>query len=289
MADFVEILVRAKKFIDGHWTLDIIATVDRINEIDDSYDGTLPAFPDYITDTSSEATRVPENDDDSDDSSSKNSKTVANHSNFVGRSIQSEYSNGVDNIQQKIIINILIIQCGQYNKHFLKIQRTFGKPTPINRSVNEIIYSDSALAKFEKEQLTETWVGEMRQMSIHALDLQQLENGTKILPTGWKCEKCDLTRNLWLNLTDGSILCGRKFFDGTGGNKHAAQHFSVSNYALAVKLGTISADGRADVFSYAEDDMVIDPYLQKHFLHFGINIGLTLRRLKSPWLRWSWR
>ena len=31
---------------------------------------------------------------------------------------------------------------------------------------------------------------------------------------GWKCSKCDLTENLWLNLTDGSILCGRKYFDG---------------------------------------------------------------------------
>lgn len=25
---------------------------------------------------------------------------------------------------------------------------------------------------------------------------------------------CDLTTNLWLNLTDGTILCGRKYFDG---------------------------------------------------------------------------
>jgi uncharacterized UBP type Zn finger protein len=25
---------------------------------------------------------------------------------------------------------------------------------------------------------------------------------------------CDKTDNLWLNLTDGSILCGRKYFDG---------------------------------------------------------------------------
>ena len=32
--------------------------------------------------------------------------------------------------------------------------------------------------------------------------------------SGYKCAKCDITDNLWLNLTDGSILCGRKFFDG---------------------------------------------------------------------------
>ena len=31
---------------------------------------------------------------------------------------------------------------------------------------------------------------------------------------GWKCAKCDLKDNLWLNLTDGTILCGRRYFDG---------------------------------------------------------------------------
>ena len=28
--------------------------------------------------------------------------------------------------------------------------------------------------------------------------------------SGWKCSKCDMRENLWLNLTDGSILCGRR-------------------------------------------------------------------------------
>ena len=27
-----------------------------------------------------------------------------------------------------------------------------------------------------------------------------------------------------------------------------------------------------DVYSYDEDDMVVDPYLDKHLSHFGINI-----------------
>lgn len=121
----------------------------------------------------------------------------------------------------------------------------------------------------------------MRQVSVHALELQQLENGIKIPPTGWKCEKCDLTNNLWLNLTDGSILCGRRFFDGTGGNDHAVEHYAESKYPLAVKLGTITSEGKADVYSYAEDDMVIDPYLQKHLLHFGINIGQMEKTEKS--------
>lgn len=144
-----------------------------------------------------------------------------------------------------------------------------------------ILSSDSAFKKLEKEQSTGTWDGELRQVSVHAVDLQQLDNGKKIPPTGWKCEKCDLTNNLWLNLTDGSILCGRKFFDGTGGNDHAVNYYDETKYPLAVKLGTITADGKADVYSYAEGDMVIDPYLQKHLAHFGINIETMQKTEKS--------
>ena len=39
-----------------------------------------------------------------------------------------------------------------------------------------------------------------------------------------------------------------------------------------MKLGTISSEGKADVYSYAEDDMVEDPYLKQHLAHFGINM-----------------
>jgi len=90
--------------------------------------------------------------------------------------------------------------------------------------------------------------------------------------SGWKCQKCDLTTNLWLNLTDGSILCGRRYFDGSGGNNHAVEHYEQLKYPLAVKLGTITPDG-ADVHSYDEDEMVEDPQLAKHLAHFGINIA----------------
>ena len=48
-------------------------------------------------------------------------------------------------------------------------------------------------------------------------------------------------------------------------------HFPSPGYPLAVKLGTIG-DGKADVYSYAEDDMVEDPLLKQHLAHFGINM-----------------
>ena len=81
--------------------------------------------------------------------------------------------------------------------------------------------------------------------------------------SGWQCSRCDLTSNLWLNLTDGAILCGRRYFDGnstslvllylnaviplgSGGNNHALEHFQQTHYPLCVKLGTITPDGAGD-------------------------------------------
>ncbi|XP_052861372.1 ubiquitin carboxyl-terminal hydrolase 5 [Anopheles cruzii] len=154
-------------------------------------------------------------------------------------------------------------------------------PLLVQNAVDAIQRAEAASVKREREQLAGTWDGEIRQVSRHAADLLQLANGRKIPPTGWKCEKCDLTSNLWLNLTDGSIMCGRKFFDGSGGNDHAVNHYKETSYPLAVKLGTITADGKGDVYSYSEDDMVEDPHLVKHLAHWGINVGQLEKTEKS--------
>ncbi|CAG0915767.1 unnamed protein product [Notodromas monacha] len=138
--------------------------------------------------------------------------------------------------------------------------------------VKKALEMESASKLSELEALAGTWDGEARQISKNAENLTQLDNGIRIPPSGWKCEKCDKTENLWLNLTDGSILCGRKFFDGSGGNNHAVEHYEQSRHPLAVKLGTITSDSKADVFDYQLDDMVEDPWLAKHLAHFGINI-----------------
>ncbi|KAJ1526653.1 hypothetical protein ONE63_008237 [Megalurothrips usitatus] len=154
-------------------------------------------------------------------------------------------------------------------------------PDKIKASVNGVLEAQSVTEAAELESLSGTWDGEVRVVSKHASNLLQLDNGRKIPPSGWKCEKCDLETNLWLNLTDGSILCGRKFFDGSGGNNHAVDHFHNSGYPLAVKLGTITKDGKADVYSYDEDDMVDDPLLKEHLTHWGINIANMEKTDKS--------
>lgn len=154
-------------------------------------------------------------------------------------------------------------------------------PLIISNVVEAIISGESAGSLDLKGFIAGTWDGEVRKTSAFAENLLQLQNGVKISPKGWKCQQCDLTNNLWLNLTDGSILCGRKFFDGTGGNNHAVDHYQKTKYPLAVKLGTISSDGKGDVYSYPEDDMVDDPHLKTHLAHFGISVRQLEKTEKS--------
>ncbi|XP_033836571.1 ubiquitin carboxyl-terminal hydrolase 5 [Periophthalmus magnuspinnatus] len=137
----------------------------------------------------------------------------------------------------------------------------------VSRSMAGIMAADSVSHALQVQQ----WDGEVRQESKHAADLKQLDNGVKIPPSGWRCEVCDLQENIWMNLTDGKVLCGRRYFDGSGGNNHALLHFKETGYPLAVKLGTITPDG-ADVYSYDEDDMVLDTKLAEHLSHFGIDM-----------------
>jgi len=39
-----------------------------------------------------------------------------------------------------------------------------------------------------------------------------------------KCMDCELNSNLWLCLICGNLGCGRKYYDGSGGNNHAVDH-----------------------------------------------------------------
>lgn len=84
---------------------------------------------------------------------------------------------------------------------------------------------------------------------------------------------CDLTSNLWLNLSDGSLLCGRRNYDGTGGNGHALEHYQNTGNPLCVKLGTITPEGAASVHCYACDDEVVDNFLPDHLSMFGIEVA----------------
>ena len=92
---------------------------------------------------------------------------------------------------------------------------------------------------------------------------------------------CDLKENLWLCLQCGHLGCGRAQFGGAGGNSHAVAHKSQTNHPVAVKLGSITADGSADVYCYACDDERIDPEIAYHLAYWGINIAERQKTEKS--------
>ncbi|KAL4785838.1 hypothetical protein BJX76DRAFT_323308 [Aspergillus varians] len=87
-----------------------------------------------------------------------------------------------------------------------------------------------------------------------------------------QCSMCDLKQNLWLCLECGNLGCGRSQFGGTGGNSHGLAHFDATLHAVAVKLGSITADGSADIYCYKCNEERVDPNLATHLSHWGINL-----------------
>ena len=92
----------------------------------------------------------------------------------------------------------------------------------VTKSVLSIINAQSTNYKEELAAQAAAWDGEKRFVSKHSASLLQLPNPPQVPPNPdlWKCELCDIRNNLWLNLTDGKILCGRKNFGKHFFNRH---------------------------------------------------------------------
>ncbi|PYH47279.1 ubiquitin-specific protease UBP14 [Aspergillus saccharolyticus JOP 1030-1] len=95
------------------------------------------------------------------------------------------------------------------------------------------------------------------------------------------CSMCNLKENLWLCLECGNLGCGRSQFGGVGGNSHGLAHFESTSHAVAVKLGSITAEGSADVFCYKCNEERIDPDLAGHLGNWGINLADREKTEKS--------
>ena len=95
------------------------------------------------------------------------------------------------------------------------------------------------------------------------------------------CSMCDLKENLWLCLTCGNLGCGRSQFGGVGGKSHGVAHTKETNHPVAVKLGSITSDGTADVYCYSCNEERVDTELAAHLSHWGINIAEREKTEKS--------
>jgi ubiquitin carboxyl-terminal hydrolase 5/13 len=133
---------------------------------------------------------------------------------------------------------------------------------------------------FSRQEEVKAWEQEMATCE-HILMLQQ-EPSRKIESGDLgHCSKCDLKENLWLCLECGNLGCGRAQFGGVGGNSHGLAHATESQHGVAVKLGSITPEGSADVYCYKCDEERLDSNLAPHLAHWGIILAEQVKTEKS--------
>nr|CCA21701.1 ubiquitin carboxylterminal hydrolase putative [Albugo laibachii Nc14]CCA21876.1 ubiquitin carboxylterminal hydrolase putative [Albugo laibachii Nc14] len=198
---------------------------------------------------------------------------------------QGGFSDGAEGNQFEVAKRFAIVVLEPNSgKESVRIEYPSEKiPPAINDAVEALLNHAGNIV----QETVATWQEELKETK-YADNLVQLPNPPKLSANSqtWKCQAddCDMRENLWLNLSDGFIGCGRKNWDGSGGCGGALKHYEQTGkkYPLAVKLGTITAK-EGDVFSYPpdEDELVINKYLSSHLAHFGINIQNLKKTDKS--------
>ncbi|KAK1580600.1 ubiquitin carboxyl-terminal hydrolase [Colletotrichum navitas] len=133
---------------------------------------------------------------------------------------------------------------------------------------------------FSRKEEVKAWEQELTSCE-HILLMQQAESRTIQSGDLGHCSACDLHENLWLCLDCGNLGCGRKQMGGVDGNSHALAHSQQSGHGVAVKLGSITPEGTADVYCYKCDEERIDDDLGKHLAHWGINLANQQKTEKS--------
>lgn len=133
---------------------------------------------------------------------------------------------------------------------------------------------------FSRKEEIKAWEQELTTCE-HILTLQQ--HAPRKIEQGrfGHCAACDLTQNLWLCLECGNLGCGRKQLGGVDGNSHALGHSQETDHGVAVKLGSITPEGTADVYCYKCDEERIDDNLGQHLALWGIMLAERKKTEKS--------
>ena len=166
---------------------------------------------------------------------------------------------------------------------------------PAQGRLNNIVNGVLEASTFARQAEVKAWEQEFTPCE-HTLCLEQeaarqiQSQGTNPLLRLWQlltvldlghCSTCELKENLWLCLQCGNLGCGRAQFGGVGGNSHGLQHATQTKHAIAVKLGSITPEGTADVYCYQCNDERVDTELAAHLAHWGINIAEREKTEKS--------
>ncbi|KAL7413187.1 ubiquitin carboxyl-terminal hydrolase 14 [Mrakia frigida] len=168
----------------------------------------------------------------------------------------------------------------QYDHHlFVKCYACGGIEVQQTPEIESVVKGIMAANSSARQSEVKAWEEDILPCE-HTLTLQQVP-AYEVKSTGATCSRCTLNENLWLCLTCGSLGCGRAQFGGVGGNGHGVGHFEETGHPLAVKLGTITAEGTADIYCYTCNDAKVDPDLASHLANFGINVMSQTKTEKS--------
>lgn len=133
---------------------------------------------------------------------------------------------------------------------------------------------------FSRQEEVKAWEQEMTSCE-HILTMQQGPERTIESQQLGHCSMCDLQENLWLCLECGNLGCGRAQFGGVGGHSHGLAHANASGHGVAVKLGSITPEGTADIYCYKCDEERVDDDLGRHLAHWGIILADRQKTEKS--------
>lgn len=146
--------------------------------------------------------------------------------------------------------------------------------------VNEVVKSVLKANTFAQAEEVKAWELELTPCE-HTLCLEQEQGRTIASGELGQCSRCDLKENLWLCLTCGVLGCGRQQMGGAPGNSHARHHGDAKQHHVAVKLGSITAEGNADIYCYSCDEERTDPELVAHLANWGIDLEGRVKTEKS--------
>ena len=133
---------------------------------------------------------------------------------------------------------------------------------------------------FASQQEIQAWQLELEPCE-HTLCLEQQPARQIASQDLGHCSQCELNENLWLCLECGNLGCGRQQMGGAAGNSHGLSHATDSGHGVAVKLGSITAEGTADIYCYRCNDERLDTELTLHLAHWGIDIAGREKTEKS--------
>eukprot|EP01053_Blabericola_migrator_P002176 Blabericola_migrator_1__2175@NODE_15_length_23605_cov_67_423868_g12_i0_p3_GENE_NODE_15_length_23605_cov_67_423868_g12_i0NODE_15_length_23605_cov_67_423868_g12_i0_p3_ORF_typecomplete_len815_score130_25UCH/PF00443_29/6_8e28UBA/PF00627_31/1_7e02UBA/PF00627_31/1_6e08zfUBP/PF02148_19/3e09zfUBP/PF02148_19/3_4e03UCH_1/PF13423_6/1_8e03UCH_1/PF13423_6/2_6e05UBA_5/PF16577_5/4_5e02UBA_5/PF16577_5/0_067UBA_4/PF14555_6/0_02HOIPUBA/PF16678_5/0_15_NODE_15_length_23605_cov_67_423868_g12_i01099913443 len=108
-------------------------------------------------------------------------------------------------------------------------------------------------------------------------DLHMVSEPTRVPSSGWRCQTCGKSSNLWLNLCDGFIGCGRRQYGvENSGCTEGRQGAAICHYEehpdrhVCVKLGTLTATS-VECYSYKLDKFVMLPKLDEYLTALGLS------------------